>query len=89
MAGSARPRSAPAEPGQGWLSVEQAAWYTGKSIDLINEACRLHEIEHVEKGGRRERSFTRAMLDAWMMKDVRRVEVSASRAGRQDATALA
>jgi excisionase family DNA binding protein len=49
-----------------WLTVAEAAEYTGLSRDTIYTACERREIRQVRLGGRRAIRLKPEWIDAWL-----------------------
>ena len=53
-----------------WLTVAEAAQYTGLSRDTIYTACERREIRQVRVGGRRAIRLRPEWIDAWLERHV-------------------
>src|SRR5262249_25441187 len=49
-----------------WLTVAEAAEYSGVSRDTIYTACERREISHARVGGRRAIRLKPEWIDAWL-----------------------
>jgi excisionase family DNA binding protein len=49
-----------------WLTVAEAAEYSGVSRDTIYTACERQEIRHARVGGRRAIRLKPEWIDAWL-----------------------
>jgi excisionase family DNA binding protein len=49
-----------------WLTVAEAAEYTGLSRDTIYTACERHRLRHAHVDGRRKILLRPQWIDAWL-----------------------
>jgi excisionase family DNA binding protein len=54
-----------------WLTVAEAAEYSGVSRDTIYTACERREIRHARVGGRRAIRLKPEWIDAWLEQHTR------------------
>jgi len=54
-----------------WLTVIEAAEYSGLSRDTIYTACERRELCHARVGGRRSIRLKAEWIDAWLERHVR------------------
>jgi len=57
-----------------WLTVVDAADYSGLSRDTIYTACERRELRHVRVGGRRTIRLKAAWIDEWLERHARGTE---------------
>jgi len=57
-----------------WLTVIEAAEYSGLSRDTIYTACERRELRHARVGGRRTIRLKAEWIDAWLERHVRAAE---------------
>jgi excisionase family DNA binding protein len=72
-----------------WLTVSEAAEYSGVSRDTIYTACERGELRHVRIGGRRSIRVKPTWIDEWLERHARGAQLErrpdASRGATQDA----
>ena len=54
-----------------WLTVIEAAEYSGLSRDTIYTACERRELRHARVGGRRTIRLKAEWIDAWLERHTR------------------
>lgn len=54
-----------------WLTVAEAAEYSGVSRDTIYTACERRELRHARIGGRRSIRLKAEWIDAWLEQHAR------------------
>ena len=54
-----------------WLTVIEAAEYSGLSRDTIYTACERRELRHARVGGRRTIRLKAEWIDAWLEQHAR------------------
>jgi excisionase family DNA binding protein len=54
-----------------WLTVAEAAEYSGVSRDTIYTACERRELQHARIAGRRAIRIKPAWIDAWLERHTR------------------
>ncbi len=54
-----------------WLTVIEAAEYSGLSRDTIYTACERRELRHARVGGRRTIRLKAEWIDAWLEQHTR------------------
>ena len=59
-----------------WLTVAEAAEYSGVSRDTIYTACERRELRHARVFGRRAIRVKPAWLDEWLERHVSKVQPS-------------
>ena len=59
-----------------WLTVAEAAEYSGVSRDTIYTACERREIRHARVGGRRAIRLKPEWIDAWLEQHTRGAQQS-------------
>lgn len=55
-------------PATTWLSVKEAAVYSGLSVSMIYRECRLKRMQHTRINGARNIRLRREWVDAWFAK---------------------
>ena len=58
-----------------WLTVIEAAEYSGLSRDTIYTACERRELRHARVGGRRTIRLKTEWIDAWLEQHARAAQI--------------